>query len=63
MWQIVGKKNVKLDWFKLGGICTDGAPAVTGKKNSHVALQEKFLDQKLLKYYLYPSGIFSEPKI
>jgi len=62
MWQIVGKKPVKPDWFKLGSICTDGAPAVTGK-NSHIALHEKFLDRKLLKYHLYPSGIFSEPKI
>lgn len=63
MWQIVGKKKeVKLGSFKLGGICTDGAPAMTGK-NSPVALQETFLDRKLLKYHLYPSGLFPEPKI
>lgn len=57
------KKKVKLGSFKLGGICTDGAPAMTGKKNSPVALQETFLDRKLLKYHLYPSGLFPEPKI
>lgn len=30
---------------------------MTGKK-SRVALQEKFLDQKLLKNHLYPSVFF-----
>lgn len=64
MWQRVEKKQlVKLDLYKLGGICTDGAPAMTGKKNSPVAVQDAFLDQKLLKYHLYPSGLFPEPKI
>lgn len=31
---------------------------MTGKKKSRVALQENFLDQKLLKYHLYPSQFF-----
>lgn len=46
---VVEKNN--LDWSKLNSICTDGAPAMTGKNNGCVALIEKFLGRKLAKYH------------
>lgn len=40
-----------IDWAKLDSICTDGAPALTGKHSGCVALLEKFLSRPLLKYH------------
>lgn len=40
-----------LDWTKLDSICTDGAPALTGKHIGCLSLLTKFLDRPLLSYH------------
>lgn len=44
------EKN-KLDWKRLDSICTDGAPALTGRHVGCLSLLEKFLARPLLKYH------------
>lgn len=38
-------QRYNIDWAKLDSVCTDGAPALTGKKSGCLALLEKFLDR------------------
>lgn len=38
-------------WDKLISICTDGAPAMTGKNNGCVALLQNYLDRKIFSYH------------
>ena len=45
----VEKNNV--DWKRLDSICTDGAPALTGRHVGCLSLLEKFLERPLLKYH------------
>ena len=45
----VEKNNI--EWIKLDSVCTDGAPALTGKKSGCLALLEQFLDRTILKYH------------
>ncbi|CAH1115402.1 unnamed protein product [Psylliodes chrysocephalus] len=40
-----------LDWIKLDSICTDGAPAMTGKIKGAVALFENYLGRKFFKFH------------
>ena len=40
-----------LDWAKLDSLCTDGAPAFTGKHSGCGSLLEQFLGRQLLKYH------------
>lgn len=48
-------KNVaeikNLDWAKLDSICTDGAPAMTGKIKGAVALLENYLGREIFKFH------------
>lgn len=43
------RKNI--DWSKLDSVCSDGAPALTGKQSGCLALLEKFLCRPILKYH------------
>jgi len=47
--ECVEKKG--LAWEKINSICTDGAPAMTGKTNGCVALLKKFLGRELFSYH------------
>ena len=40
-----------LDWDKLESVCTDGAPAMVGKRSGCVALLEQFLHRRIFKYH------------
>ena len=40
-----------MDWAKLDSICTDGCPAMTGKRAGCLVLLEQFLEQPLLKHH------------
>lgn len=38
-------------WEKINSVCTDGAPAMTGKINGCVALLKQFLGRELFSYH------------
>jgi len=44
-------QSCNLDWKKLDSICTDGAPALTGRHVGCLSLLEDFLHRPLLKYH------------
>lgn len=49
MKECVEKKG--LAWEKMNSICTDGAPAMTGRSNGCVALLKKMLGRELFSYH------------
>lgn len=44
-------EKLKLPWEKLAGVCTDGAPAMMGKRNGAVALLQEYSGVELKQYH------------